>query len=219
MDDITQREDVKALLARKSNLPTTANAIKTEAEFKEADALLLDINALLKQTDELRFSITRPIDQQKKDVLHWFQSHLTTDLTDARSQLTRQIRIYQGEQERIRREAAAAAAEKARKEQERLDKRAAAAEEKGQAEKAAELREQADATVPVIDPITRPKSQAVQNRENWQFQVVNERDIPSDYMTPDLKAIGAVVKALKGRTQIPGVRVYDANSLAALKAS
>jgi hypothetical protein len=39
------------------------------------------------------------------------------------------------------------------------------------------------------------------------------RLLPREYLRPDEKAIGKVVKALKGSTRIPGVEVFDAGTV------
>jgi hypothetical protein len=214
--ELAERDDIKALIARRSNLPTEAPEIGSDEQFGEADALLQEMKALAKEAEELRFSITRPIDDHKKDVMQFFKTTITDALGEAVTQFERALRIYQKEQEEARRIAQAEEAEKARKQQERLDRRADSAEEKGQHEKAANLREQADAVVPVATT-SAPKAKGVRASENWTFEIINEDAIPREHMIPNEKSIRGVVKAMKGKTNIPGIRVYDANSLAALK--
>ena len=53
-----------------------------------------------------------------------------------------------------------------------------------------------------------PKVDGQVSRANWKFEVVDANLIPREYMTVDLKAIGAMVRARKDATNIPGVRVY-----------
>ena len=216
VEELLEREDVKSLLSRKSNLPGSITTIETDEQMADADARLMDIKAMLKQVEEVRMSITRPIEANKKEVIDFFRSNFENTLKPVVDELSRAIRIYQQEQERKRKEEAAREAEKARKRQEQLDARAEAAEEKGQHERASNLRTNADSTVAVAAK-EAPKAKGVQRRENWQFEILDEQKLPPEYLQPDLKSIGGVVKAMKGKTNIPGIRVYDANSLEALK--
>jgi hypothetical protein len=45
-------------------------------------------------------------------------------------------------------------------------------------------------------------------RENWRFSIVDKDLIPREYLMPDEKMIGMIVRAKKDQTNIPGVRVY-----------
>jgi len=45
-------------------------------------------------------------------------------------------------------------------------------------------------------------------RKMWKFRITDESLIPHGYMIPDEKAIGALVKLKKDKTDIPGVEVY-----------
>ena len=66
----------------------------------------------------------------------------------------------------------------------------------------------------VAAPAPSVKVQGASIRENWQFEIEDVTRIPRLYMTPDLVKIGKLVKALKGETNIDGVRVYDAGTVA-----
>lgn len=69
------------------------------------------------------------------------------------------------------------------------------------------------APVPVEPPT--PKVEGVSYREVWEFEIVNEALIPREYLVPDLKRIGGVIRAMKGSAQIPGVRAYSRRVVAA----
>jgi len=51
-------------------------------------------------------------------------------------------------------------------------------------------------------------------RETWKFSIVNEALIPREYLIPDEKKIGRIVRALKGATDIPGIRVWSEKNTA-----
>jgi len=61
----------------------------------------------------------------------------------------------------------------------------------------------------VAAPAPKVKVKGTSTQENWQFEIEDVTRIPRLYMTPDLVKIGKLVKALKGETNIDGVRVYD----------
>jgi hypothetical protein len=55
-----------------------------------------------------------------------------------------------------------------------------------------------------------PKIEGIREmRENWQFRIVDEKLIPREYLCPDEKKIGKIVKANGAKTSIPGIEVYD----------
>jgi len=45
--------------------------------------------------------------------------------------------------------------------------------------------------------------------DNWTFEITNEKEIPIEFMTPDLKKIGAYVKMHKGKYPVPGCRIWN----------
>lgn len=64
-----------------------------------------------------------------------------------------------------------------------------------------------------------PKATGITYRDNWKFGYVNAKGqpidapdvalIPKEYLTVNETAVGAVVRGLKERTNIPGIRVYN----------
>ena len=51
-------------------------------------------------------------------------------------------------------------------------------------------------------------------REDWKFSIVDAALIPREYLIPDEKKIGRIVRAMKDATNIPGVRVYAEKGIA-----
>lgn len=137
------------------------------------------------------------------------------------------------EREKLEREAAAER-EKARKAQEAAEAKARALEEAGKAERAEQMRQQAAEraaaaeaeaqakaaaaaampTAPVVH-VAAPAAKGISTRENWKFEIVDPALVPREYLVVDEKAIGQVVRALQSRTNIPGVRVYAEQTIAA----
>jgi hypothetical protein len=62
---------------------------------------------------------------------------------------------------------------------------------------------------PVFVPKETPKIEGIVYRETWKFQIVDETAIPREYLIPNEKVIGQIVRSLKGQTNIPGIRVYS----------
>ena len=136
--------------------------------------------------------------------------------------------------ERERQEAEAAKiAEAARLKREKEEAKARELEAAGRAEKAEALRQKAEAAeaqklaeaeaqrqaaaaipaAPVVH-IPQPKAEGVSSRQIWKYEIVDKDLLPREYTLPDDKAIGGVVRALKDKTNIPGVRVYSENTYA-----
>lgn len=87
----------------------------------------------------------------------------------------------------------------------RIEKTASLLESQGRAGEAAALRK-ADVLVPF-----RKEEIAVEGmsqNEDWLFDVFDESAVPREFMSIDEKKIRGVVKSLKGKASIPGVRIY-----------
>jgi DNA polymerase III alpha subunit (gram-positive type) len=96
----------------------------------------------------------------------------------------------------------------------RLAARATATEEKG-AEKAAVLQERAAMIPTPVVEIQTPKVEGVSTRETWNFEITDRKLVPDEYKSVDERKIGAVVRAMKEATNIPGVRVFKTHGISA----
>jgi hypothetical protein len=104
-------------------------------------------------------------------------------------------------------EAKRIAEEKKRLEDEKLT-RAAEVEAAGDKDGAERILEESVFVAP--KPIqAAPKINGVNTRENWQYRIVDEKLIPREYLCPDEKKIGKIVKANGTKTNIPGIEVFD----------
>ena len=54
-----------------------------------------------------------------------------------------------------------------------------------------------------------PKVDGQAARTNWKFEIVDASLLPREYLMPDERAIGAIVRARKGAVNIAGVRVFS----------
>lgn len=136
------------------------------------------------------------------------------------------------EQERIAAEAAAAKTEedkrrvaeqeaaaqrRADEEKERLhqERLQAEADERERTARAENLLERADVvtTAPVANTV--PKVSGISTRKKWTFEILDITKLPAEYLKPNDTAIGGVVRALKDKTNIPGIRVYTEDVVSA----
>jgi hypothetical protein len=118
------------------------------------------------------------------------------------------------ERERLQREAEAIAeAEK----QAKLKEAEAAMDTGASVAEIQSLIEESETIIPVyIQLVSIPQAKPVglTIRENWTFEITDDKQIPREYMIPNTVMLGQVAKAMKGTANIPGVRVYDAGSVA-----
>lgn len=207
--------DVAQDIAASHPLVEAAHALTVDSgdAYAAAGAQIREIARMRKVLEEKRLSMTRPLDQTKKEIMALFK-HPDDSLGEAEGIISRKMLAYKAEQDRARREAEAAAAEAARKERERLEKQAAAAVRRGQEEKAAALQEAA-ASVPAAPVVHVPQASAegVSTRVVWRWEIADRASLPAEYLIPDEKAIGAMVRARGADTAIPGVRVWPEETL------
>lgn len=131
--------------------------------------------------------------------------------------------------ERERMEAEAAKAEQAaREKREKEEVKARALEAQGRAAEAeakrkaaeeaealrmreADAKRAAAASMPAAPVVhfEQPKVAGVSSRKAWKFEIVDAEQLPREFLMPNEKAIGGVVRSLGGKANIPGVRVYD----------
>lgn len=118
----------------------------------------------------------------------------TNPLKKADDAVRRMISTYQTEQEKKRREE-----ERKRREAEEK-KRQEAAESGVMAEEPIQE--------PVPEKKEEPKVEGVSFYEHWDFEIEDETAIPRRFLSIDEKKIRKYVQAMKGDSDIPGVRVY-----------
>lgn len=191
--------------------------VATAEHYASGAEVLKTIKGLSKDVEEQRKKITQPLDQAKKQVMDLFRP-LTDTLTGAERTIKQRLVKWSSEQERIRREEQRKADEKARKERERLEKQAEAARQKGREDRAQTLEDRAISTVAAPPPPAAPQVAGIQTRSLWRFRITDPTKVPDKYKIVDEKKIGGVVRALKGDTEIPGVEVWEEQSMAARSA-
>lgn len=142
-------------------------------------------------------------------------------LDDAKRYLSNQIGSFDLRLEQARRAEEARLQEEAIREAEEESKRLAAEQA---IDDAIELEESGDVkgaeavlanpspvfvpVAPVILPKQVVRTEGVSSAQTWKFRVIDANKIPREYLSIDEKAIGQVVRALKNKTNIPGIEVY-----------
>jgi hypothetical protein len=195
-----------------------------------------------KQIEELRMSLTRPLDESKKRIMDLFRSP-TDRLEQAESLLRKGITAYQ-QAERAKQEAARREAEeKQRQEREAQRKLEEAARLEAEAARAsgdleaAEAAEAAQAVAqeaieladvaPSLPAVESQKVVGISSRQNWKAEVLNLGELVQaaaiaisngDHtllalLSINTVALNQIAKALKAQANIPGVRVYAEESL------
>jgi len=214
--EIAARDDVREVTDETQKIIALAGSyqVANAEQYVAAGNELTRIAAAQKRIEAVRMTITRPMDAAKKAVLDFFRDP-ETKLETAKNTIKRAMIAYDEAQRRIREEEQRKADEIARKERERLEAQARKAAESGKVEKADALEQRAAAIVAPVIHREPPKVTGINYRDVWKFEVTDERAVPRDYCVVDETKIRKIVQALKGDTNIPGVRVWSEKQIAA----
>jgi hypothetical protein len=155
-----------------------------------------------KDEKEPHLAAGRAVDERWKPIL---DTHDT-----ASSIVNSKISIFRRHAEQRAAEEQRRLREQQERERQRLAKAAAKAEEKGLVETADRLIHEAETMQPaIVAPAIPARIPGLVEQDNWTFKVEDAGKLPREYLTPDMGAIRQTVKALKDRTNIPGVRVWN----------
>ena len=210
------RPDVKKLTTEAGSLAANYEdfAVTNAIGYRDAAEDLKIIKGQLNQVNEKRLEITRPMDAAKKAVMDFFKP-VVSRLEDAERHVKRAMVEWKAEEDRKAREAQRLEQERARKREEKLRKEAEAKREAGKEARADILEDRAEATQAAPVAPAAPKVEGISTRKVWKFEVLDKTQLPAEYLIANEKAIGGVVRALKGDTNIPGVRVYSEDVVSA----
>ena len=64
-------------------------------------------------------------------------------------------------------------------------------------------------------PPPLPKLKGVSFTDTWTFEITNPAEVPREYLMVDEKKVGAVVRALKNETKIPGIKAIPGRGVRA----
>ena len=201
---------VNSLTTRAQLLPVTC-----PAEAQQAGAVLVEIATRRKVVEEWFAPLVEAAHKAHK-ALTQRRSTVLAQFVGPESIIKDKLGQFRQLEERARRaaeqQAAVAAQEAARAAQ---MAQAEAAMDSGDLTRCEAI---LDAPAPpvLVAPVAVPAPTVIAGTsfvETWTFEVTDLSALPREYMVPDTKKIGAVVRALKGECRIPGVRVWADTSV------
>ena len=203
--------------------------ITTAVECKAAVDQTRDIKAKAARLEEVRKTMTRPLDDAKKAIMDFFRGPADL-LAKAETLLKGSITTFHQEQQRI-----AAEAEKERLRLQQIERDRQALEQKnaealllqaeeaaasGDTAKAEALEEQAMAVqqvatpISVSCPVTAEKPRGAAMRKVWKCRIVDAKKVPAEFCMPNEKALDAYAKSMKENASLSGCEFYSEDSLA-----
>lgn len=195
-----------ALVQQATSIETQAVAfvVASDADMVNATNLLSVIAKNKKELEEQRKFFVAPLNQQVTAINSRFRTYsLPLDCAD--SVLRKKVLAYRQEQERKRREEEERLRKLAEKEQAKLEKKA---ERKGEPAPPPIIPLHFDGPVKTVQADYGTASV----KQVWTWELVDAKQVPSEYLMVDEKKISAVVKA--GIRNILGVRIYQVDQLA-----
>ena len=224
---------IRSAVLKARNAAEIANSLVIDSnEMYEIGAdQLIALSQSENELEDIRKSMTGPLDQFKKTIMDFFRP-IVAFIASSKTDLKSKMLAFRQEVERRRQAEAAAlrAAEEAKRqaEQEQMlamaEELTAAGLEEGAM--AAQLEAELVSSMPVtVAPtIATPKAAGVSLRDNWKAEVTDlaalvkaaaERPELLALLLPNMPEINSRARALKDHADIPGVRVFNEQTLAA----
>jgi len=191
-----------------------APPLRTQAEYEHACSALQAVKGIIQDAEGELSKCVKPINEGLRHLRALFARVL-----DPAGRAERAIKALVGawltEQEIKRRAEEARLCAGQQRQADKLLARADAAAAKGLDVKAAQLREAA-AGVPTTVVLPEPPSvSGISARQLLDFEIVEPEAIPRRFLTPDLARIRGEVRTHGVQANIPGVRVFYRQSIAA----
>lgn len=214
--DLTADQSVAALAPERETLlaRVTNLKIRDQGAYSEAAGWLKSIKGFLKSIEDARTRITKPINDSLREV-NAQAKEAAAPFVESEAKIKKAMIAYSDEQDRLAREEQRRQNEIAEKERRRLQEIADRAAAKGQETKAEQFQERAQAVTAPIAQQAAPKVAGIAIPKVWVFEITDEDLIPREYLVVDETRIRRVVTALKGDTNIPGVRVFEQKRISA----
>lgn len=165
--------------------------VTTDVQQKRAEDMLIDAKAAVKEAEEKRKQLTRPLDESKSRIMALFKPYIES-LQNGITVLNGALFKYHDEK-RIEAEAARLAA---------LAEQAARIAAAGEGEIIEPL---AKSTEPAVAKTSHAHLGSITYREGYDIDIVSPRDVPRDLCEPSMSKIRARVNS--GILIIPGVIV------------
>lgn len=207
----TARDDSSKIINKAMEL---AKNIRDAVSMNSAADFLLEIKRKRKWWSEFNKPSKQKLDALKRELLDR-ERQIDEPMERAENEILKPAMVkYQTEQDRKRKEEEdRLRAEAKKKEEDARIKDAEALVADGQKELADAIMAAPVVVAPVVVP-REDSTPGISYREIWKFEVIDPNSVPRDYLAIDEKRIGGVVRALKGETRIPGVRVWPEKSIA-----
>ena len=204
-------------------------AIESAERYRGAAGDLKLIKEKTRELNETRMSLTRPIEDSKKRIIALFKVPLDC-LTHAEGIVKRAMISWQSEQEKKRQAEMDRLAEIQRKEAEKLRRQAEKEAARvgslktqkakdAAAAKAEELKVKAEDVTAIVPEVESKVEDiaGISTRKVWKFKIIDQNKIPREYMIPDEKYIGQIVRVSKGDREIPGIEIYSEDIISSRK--
>lgn len=198
--------------------------IKNDQDFADAGDFLRDLKTRAAEIDDLRKTMTKPLDEAKQRIMDFFRP-ATKRLQDAEIAVKSAISGYTQEQKRRRLEEQARAEEALRKERERLQAEAEKLRAKGRDELAEAKQQTAEMLTGVVIPAAPdPAATGVITRTVWRAEVIEIIDLcravadgraSTNFIQPNMTALDAWARAVKATFDVPGCRAVEDQIVAA----
>lgn len=186
----------------------TALTVSTAEDLDAASELFNELKSTRDSHERARVLEKEPHLEAGRQVDARWKPILTT-LDSAAATITAKINTFKREAQRRADEEQRRLREQQERERQRLAKQAEKAEAKGLTHTADALMREAETIQPaIVAPAVPRHIPGIQQVEKWDFVIEDPGQLPRQYLIPDQTAIRRTVQALKGRTEIPGVRVY-----------
>jgi hypothetical protein len=199
---VVEAEDkLVAVLVNEANAFPT---LRSQADYIAAGDLRSKLKGKIKRLEELRKSVTVPMDTAKAIIMNWFKP-VAARAEQGIEYLDELTITYANEQDRKAREAQAKADQEARLAREKAEARARELEAQGKTEKAAAMQAKADAVIAPVITAATPKIAGQSFRTVWEAKIVDFTKLPDSWKLPNQSMLDKHANNTKGMVAIPGV--------------
>lgn len=214
LDETFETKDIETRALSVPEQAKLAHIIDNQT-YERAAGILLTIKDIRKEIDATFDPIVKKAHEAHKEAVAQ-KKRVEAPLVEAEGILKPRIAAFHAEQERKRQQEENRLREEGRKreEEERLQA-AIQAEQDGVHEEVEAILESPQFIPAAVVPSSTPKVAGISMRKVWKFRIVNPVAIPRQYLIPDEKAIGSVVRSLGERAKIPGIEIYFETNTAA----
>jgi len=204
-----EEKALQQLRTQSSHFPERAGFIVVNSQntLNRANDFLKDIKAFLKHLDDFFDENINRLHKAHKEAKAQ-KTHFEEPPKKALAIVREEIRKYLVEQEGLRREAT----EKVRQEKEKKFEEARELEKEGKKEEAEQIREDETALAPSLPEAV--KAEGTHLRKHWTWEVSDIDKVPKEYFVIDALKINSIVRAMKGKTNIPGIKAFQESTIA-----